>query len=124
MIYRKGKHFEVFKDPHGFVIGGLEGMRYKDYEIRLNKGDKLFLYTDGLPEATDSDQKLYTVERMAKELNLYQDGSPQEIIEGMQISVNDFVGDAPQFDDLTMLCIEIKDEDIKNNAQTRSDDLQ
>lgn len=124
VIYRKGKHFEVFKDPHGFVIGGLEGMRYKDYEIRLNKGDKLFLYTDGLPEATDSDQKLYTVERMAKELNLYQDGSPQEIIEGMQISVNDFVGDAPQFDDLTMLCIEIKDEDIKNNAQTRSDDLQ
>jgi len=118
VIYRKGKHFEVFKDPHGFVIGGLEGMRYKDYEIRLNKGDKLFLYTDGLPEATDSDQKLYTVERMAKELNLYQDGSPQEIIEGMQISVNDFVGDAPQFDDLTMLCIEIKDEDIKNNAQT------
>lgn len=124
VIYRRGKHFEVFKDPHGFVIGGLEGMRYKDYEIRLNKGDKLFLYTDGLPEATDSDQKLYTVERMAKELNLYQDGSPQEIIEGMQISVNDFVGDAPQFDDLTMLCIEIKDEDIKNNAQTRSDDLQ
>lgn len=124
VIYRKSKHFEVFKDPHGFVIGGLEGMRYKDYEIRLNKGDKLFLYTDGLPEATDSDQKLYTVERMAKELNLYQDGSPQEIIEGMQISVNDFVGDAPQFDDLTMLCIEIKDEDIKNNAQTRSDDLQ
>ena len=124
VIYRKGKHFEVFKDPHGFVIGGLEGMRYKDYEIRLNKGDKLFLYTDGLPEATDIDQKLYTVERMAKELNLYQDGSPQEIIEGMQISVNDFVGDAPQFDDLTMLCIEIKDEDIKNNAQTRSDDLQ
>ncbi len=124
VIYRKGKHFEVFKDPHGFVIGGLEGMRYKDYEIRLNKGDKLFLYTDGLPEATDSDQKLYTVERMAKELNLYHDGSPQEIIEGMQISVNDFVGDAPQFDDLTMLCIEIKDEDIKNNAQTRSDDLQ
>ncbi len=124
VIYRRGKHFEVFKDPHGFVIGGLEGMRYKDYEIRLNKGDKLFLYTDGLPEATDSDQKLYTVERMAKKLNLYQDGSPQEIIEGMQISVNDFVGDAPQFDDLTMLCIEIKDEDIKNNAQTRSDDLQ
>lgn len=124
VIYRKSKHFEVFKDPHGFVIGGLEGMRYKDYEIRLNKGDKLFLYTDGLPEATDSDQKLYTVERMAKELNLYHDGSPQEIIEGMQISVNDFVGDAPQFDDLTMLCIEIKDEDIKNNAQTRSDDLQ
>lgn len=111
VIYRKGKRFDIFRDRHGFVIGGMEGMRYKDYEIQLHQGDKLFLYTDGLPEATDSEQKMYTVERMAKELNEHTEESPRGIIEGMQKSVNDFVGDAPQFDDLTMLCVEIKDTD-------------
>lgn len=110
-IYRKNGEFEIFKDKHGFVVGGIEGMRYTDYEIQLDKGDKLFLYTDGLPEATDSNEQMYTVDRMLKTLNEHKDKSPKDILEGVKNSVGDFVGDAPQFDDLTMLCIEIKDED-------------
>ena len=46
--------FELIKDKHGFVIGGMEGMKYRDYELRLEKGAKLYLYTDGVPEATDT----------------------------------------------------------------------
>lgn len=110
-ICRKNGRFELFKDKHGFVIGGMNGVRYQDYEIMLNKGDKLFLYTDGLPEATDSNQNMYSVERMIQDLNQYKDQTPQGIIEGMKNSVGEFVGEAPQFDDLTMLCIEISEDE-------------
>ena len=107
-IYRKDRSFELYKDKHGFVAGGMDGMKYKDYEIQLRPGDKVFVYTDGLPEATDSEDKMFGAERMTAALNVYKEDSPQGIIEGMQSSVKDFVGDAPQFDDLTMLCIEYK----------------
>ena len=108
VICRKDGDFELFKDIHGFVIGGLEGVKYKDYELQLNSGDKLFLYTDGLPEATDSNDEMFAPQRMVAALNEHKDESPQQIIESMKESVNAFVGDAPQFDDLTMLCLEIK----------------
>lgn len=111
VIYRKDGRFEIFKDRHGFVIGGLNGMRYRNYELQLNKGDKLFLYTDGLPEATDSNGKMFGVNRMTAALNEFADESPKGIIEGMKNKVNAFVGEAPQFDDLTMLCVELKEDD-------------
>ena len=110
-IYRKNGSFSLLRDKHGFVIGGIAGSIYTDYELHLNKGDKLFLYTDGVPEATDGDGKMYTVNRMIGALNKYKDQSPQEILSGVHKSVGEFVGDAPQFDDLTMLCIEIKDNE-------------
>ena len=81
---------------------------YKDFEIELGKGDKLFLYTDGVPEATDTNNQLYTIDRMVEALNKVKEGSPKEILEGIYRSVNEFVGEAPQFDDLTMLGIELK----------------
>ena len=109
-VYRKGRGFAIAKEKHGFVIGGMENMRYRDHEIQLNKGDKLFLYTDGVPEATDANDKMYTIDRMVVALNEHQDCSPRQIIEGIRQSVNEFVGDAPQFDDMTMLCIELKDK--------------
>ena len=90
-------------------------MRYKDYEIQLNKGDKLFLYTDGLPEATDKDEQMFTIDRVTETLNRYKDNSPKEILDGITKAVNEFVGDAPQFDDLTMLCLELKD-DVKSDS--------
>ena len=117
VIYRKNGEFEIQKTKHGFVIGGMAGMKYQNHEIRLNKGDKIFLYTDGLPEATDKNEQMYTLDRMLDALNLLKDKSPREILEGMQKSVSDFVGEAPQFDDLTMLCLEIKDDEDDKNAQ-------
>ena len=113
-VYRKGKDFEIVKNPHGLVVGAMKGIRYKDFEIRLGKGDKLFLYTDGVPEATDKDNNMFTVEGMLNALNRNTDKKPEAILNGINEAVNEFVGDAPQFDDLTMLCIELSDmSDIK-----------
>ena len=108
VICRKDEGFEVLKDKHGLVLGGMDGMQYKDYEIQLNPGDKLFVYTDGLPEATGSDMELFGMERMTDALNEVREETPEGILKGVLKSVNEFVGDAPQFDDLTMLCLEYK----------------
>ena len=108
VIYRKGAGFKVLKDKHGLVLGGMDGMQYKDYEIRLEPGDKLFVYTDGLPEATSGEMELFGMERMTDALNEVSEETPEGILKGVLKRANEFVGDAPQFDDLTMLCLEYK----------------
>ena len=100
--------FELFKDRHGFVIGGMEGVRYREYELQLEPGAKLFVYTDGVPEASDADQELFGTERMVDALNAGRDGTPQEILKTVRQAVDGFVKDAEQFDDLTMMCLEYK----------------
>ena len=108
-VYRKNGSFELYKTKHGFVAGAMPGIEYKNFEFQLEKGDKLFLYTDGVPEATDKNNQMYTMGRMVDALNEYKEQSPREILNGIHRSVNEFVGDAPQFDDLTMLCVELKE---------------
>lgn len=110
-VYRKNGEFEIVKNTHGLVVGAMSGIKYKDFEIQLNNGDKLFLYTDGLPEATDKNNNMFTMERMLKALNRYKEKNPKGILDGINEAVNDFVGDAPQFDDLTMMCLELKEEE-------------
>ena len=100
--------FELYKDKHGFVIGGMAGLKYKEYTIDMKPGSKLFLYTDGVPEATDAEKQLFGNERMVAALNEKPNGSPQEILKTVRSSVDAFVKDAEQFDDLTMLCLEYK----------------
>ena len=117
VICRGDRGFELFKDRHGFVIGGMDGMRYKEYELMLNPGDRLFLYTDGLPEATDADEELFGTDRMIAALNSVVNGTPADILRGVQDEVNFFVGDAEQFDDLTMLCLEYKGRDGKRTGE-------
>ena len=98
--------FELLKDKHGLVIGAMDGVRYKQYELQLEPGAKVFVYTDGVPEATDGDSKLFGTERMLAALNEAADGAPLEILKKVRSSVDCFVKDAEQFDDLTMLCME------------------
>ena len=93
---------------HGFVISGMEGIRYKEYELQLNPGDRLFLYTDGVPEATDANKELFGTERMIEALNRGENRSPEQVLQCVRQAVDDFVKDAEQFDDLTMLCLEYK----------------
>lgn len=107
MIKKADGKFELFKDKHGFVIGGMDGMRYKDYEFTLEKGGTLFLYTDGVAEATNAQNELFGTERMIETLNKKPDASPTELLNIMKQSVDEFVGDAPQFDDLTMLGVKL-----------------
>ncbi|MCR5566779.1 MAG: PP2C family protein-serine/threonine phosphatase [Clostridiales bacterium] len=104
-LMRAGGEFELYKDKHGFVIGGMEGVRYKQYELQINPGDKLFLYTDGVPEATNAAKEMFGTERMIRALNEQKDKEPEEVLNGVRRAVDSFVKDAEQFDDLTMLCL-------------------
>ncbi len=103
-VMRNGK-FTLLKDKHGFVIGGFEESRYKEYEIDLRPGDKLFLYTDGVPEATDSQNRMFGVDRMIDALNEDPDASPDQILLNVRRKVDEFASGAEQFDDLTMMCM-------------------
>ena len=107
-LYRKNGAFELFKDRHGFVIGGMPGTKYKEYEIQLRPGDKLFLYTDGVPEATNAAEELFGTARMLDALNEKPEAGAEAILSQVRRAVDAFVGDAEQFDDLTMLCLEYK----------------
>ena len=104
-VYHKGGKFELFKTKHNLAVGITPNVEYKDFEIHMDQGDKLFLYTDGLPEATDRDNKFFTSQRMLESLNQYKDATPKEMLEGVHKSVLNFVGDRAQFDDLTMLAV-------------------
>ena len=97
--------FTLLKDKHGFVVGGMDNVKYHEYEIDLEPGDKIFLYTDGVPEATDAKNNMYGTDRMLETLNQYADASPEQILAEVHESVNRFVKDAEQFDDMTMLCL-------------------
>ena len=104
---KKGDRFDIFKDPHGIILGGMEGVKYKDYEIELEKGDTILVYTDGVVEATDKDKKLFGSKRLLESLNKEPNLDPKALIGHVIEDVNAFVGDEKQFDDLTMMCIRI-----------------
>ena len=105
-MLQSGGQFELVHDKHGFVIGGMEGMRYKEYELTLTPGSKLFLYTDGVPEATNAENELFGTDRMLEALNEDPTAPPEQILCHVRDAVDAFVKDAEQFDDLTMLCVE------------------
>ena len=100
--------FELYKDKHGFVLGGMAGIRYREYTLPLQPGSRLFVYTDGVPEATDASNQMYTTDRMLQALRTAEEKSPKDILETVKSDVSRFVGEAEQFDDLTMLCLEYK----------------
>ena len=106
-----GEAFELLKDRHGLVLGGMENARYREYELQLRRGEKLFVYTDGVPEANNASEELFGAERMLAALQEREEGSPAEILEAVRQAVNAYVGDAPQFDDLTMLCLQYNGEE-------------
>lgn len=112
IVCKRGGRFASMKTRHGLVAGAMPGIIYNDFEIELGRGDKLFIFTDGLSEARGEDNRMYGTKRIIETLNAYKDDSPQEILEGMAESVNAFTRDMPQFDDLTMLCLEYLGPDL------------
>lgn len=107
-ICRKGGKFEPHKIRAGFVLAGMEGMRFKCGETQLNVGDKIFQYTDGVTEATNADNELYGMDRLTEILVENSALSPSELLPKIKEDIDGFVGKAPQFDDITMLCLEYK----------------
>ena len=98
--------FEIVKDRHGLALGAMPGVRYREYELQLKPGAKLFVYTDGVPEASNEKQEFFGLERTVSALNEDVDAAPQKILENVHSAVDRFVADAPQFDDLTMMCLQ------------------
>lgn len=103
LVRHKDSTFDYLKSKPSFVIAGMEGMKYRRNEIFLSPGDEIYLYTDGVTEATDSENRLYGEERLVRFLNTLHGLSGEEICHAVKADVADFVGDAPQFDDITML---------------------
>lgn len=101
--------FEPYKIRPGFVLAGMEGMRYRAGSMILEPGDKIFQYTDGVTEATNIHNELYGMERLEVILNKVKCGTSHEILPAVKADVDEFVGEAPQFDDITMLCLEYKE---------------
>ncbi len=98
----KDKQWSFDNNRHGFVLAGMDGMRYKDYEVQLSPGDFLFQYTDGVTEATNPDNELFGDDRVmevAKKAPL----NVTEFLRDMRSNIDGFVKEAPQFDDITML---------------------
>ena len=97
--------FELIRDSHDFVVGGMDGIPYREAEYQLEPGSTLFLFTDGLAEAQNSEEVLFGEDRISEALNKEPEVSPRQILANVTDSVSRFVGPAEQFDDLTMLCL-------------------
>ncbi len=106
-IMHSGGDWELYKDRHGFVLAGMENSKYKEYEIDLKEGDRIFVYTDGVAEATDINNNLYGTDRMIDALNRAKDKRCDELLKYLHEDIDTFVGEADQFDDITMLTLEI-----------------
>lgn len=108
-ICKKDGKFEPYKIRAGFVLAGMEGMKYKCGELELEPGDKIFQYTDGVTEATNANNELYGMDRLTEILGENSALAPTELLPVIKNDIDRFVGEAPQFDDITMLCLEYKE---------------
>ena len=108
-LRRSGEPFDLVVYPHGTIAGISRKARYQNREFVLLPGDCVFVYTDGIPEATNGSREMFTEERLVAALNACPEGSsPEEILQTVKTAVNAFVGDAEQFDDLTMMCLKYR----------------
>ncbi len=102
-IRRKDGKFELVKYRHSPAVATLPGIKFKEHEFQLNPGDSLYVYTDGVTEATRADDVLFGIDRMLEALNKNPDADPKTMLENVRSDIDLFVGEAPQFDDITML---------------------
>ena len=106
LIQKENGEFEYLKMRPGFILAGMENTVYRKHEMYLKPGDRLFLYTDGVTEATNASEELYGEERLQTFLNTNRGLTPYEMIHGLRANIDAFVGEAPQFDDITMLMLD------------------
>ena len=116
LLKRAGGQFEWLKSRPGFVLAGMEGVRYRENTLQLEPGDRLYLYTDGVTEATNSHEELFGDERLQNALNEYMDLPVEQFLPKIKECIDAFVGDADQFDDITMLAL-----DYQSKGETEDD---
>ena len=115
VIRRGDGSFELIKYRHSPAVATMEGIKFREHEFEMHPGDCLYVYTDGVPEATNSEDELFGCDRMLDALNQKPQASTQELLFGVKEKIDAFVGEAPQFDDITMLCLDYYGKGGKNN---------
>ena len=103
VIMRANEKYELMKEKHSLALAAMPSIRTRAYEIQFNPGDRLFVYTDGIPEAINEQIQAYGEERMLRKLNDVRDLNMEKTLTAVRQDLSDFVGDAEQFDDITML---------------------
>ena len=102
-IMRKGGDYKIFKDKHRLPLGAMKNMTYESYMMHLDPGDCLYVYTDGIPDAINVNEEEYGLERTLNALNMYKEASMEGLLQGVKADQDEFVGEAKQFDDITMI---------------------
>ena len=120
LLKRANGSFEYLKTRAGFVLAGMEGVRYRAGELTLNPGDRIFLYTDGVPEATNAENKLYGEERLLAFMNRNTTEQATTLLPALKANIDEFVGEAPQFDDITMLMFDYKPNKVGANMMNQT----
>ena len=105
VLKKAGKPYEMLDDPHGFVMGVMPGMQYQEYELSLQKGDGIYVYSDGAPDAVNPQEEQFERDRLLAALNKDPDAAPSQLLKQVKDEIDLFVGEADQFDDITMLCM-------------------
>ena len=103
VIRRADGSYELVVYRHSPAVATMEGLRFREHPFELHPGDSLFVYTDGVPEATNAQNELFGTERMLAALNRSPDASPKDLLLSIRPEIDAFVGSAPQFDDITMM---------------------
>ena len=103
VLMRAGGDYELYRDKHGLALAAMEDMPFKEYDLQINPGDKLFVYTDGIPEAINEQVEQYGPERLVNVLNTVKDEPMEMVLPKVRRNIAAFVGAADQFDDITML---------------------
>ena len=119
VIRRANGEFELVQYRHSPAVATMEGIRFREHEFKLEPGDRLFVYTDGVPEATNAQHELFGTDRMLQVLNQNADAAPKELLLAVRNGIDDFVGEAPQFDDITMMDFVYFGEPNKSDAVLR-----
>ncbi|MGN0596309.1 MAG: SpoIIE family protein phosphatase [Ruminiclostridium sp.] len=108
LLRQEGGSFDFLRSRPGFVLAGIDTMKYKQNELFLKPGDRLFLYTDGVTEAKNAARKLYGEERLKSYINGNADSRAEDILHGLKADIDGFAGETPQFDDMTMLMLDFR----------------
>ena len=108
LLKKANGEFSYLKTRAGFVLAGMEGIRYRVGALTLTPGDRVFLYTDGVTEATNGNNELYGEDRLLDFMNRSSDEAAADLLPALKADIDEFVGDAPQFDDITMLMFDYK----------------
>ena len=116
MIKHADGGFTYLRSRAGFVLAGMDTVRYKQNELQMEPGDRLFLYTDGVTEATNIDKKLYGEQRLSDYLNAHIDDSVTDSLKGLKSDIDAYVGEAEQFDDITMLMLSFQRRCARDTA--------